>query len=178
MNKTNIILLITCSIIILVLLLLLLYRYYNDKINELLKKINKSEKQELNKLKEKQNILIRAINLIENKLDIKSKTFDDVRKLKIDSLTTFKDEEILNKCFNEILDIKEHNSKSKKLKTLDEIINDYNENELHVISLRSYYNKYTMKYNCLIKKLPYNIIAKIKKYKLKLLLEGLEIEKE
>lgn len=114
MNKTNIILLITCSIIILVLLLLLLYRYYNDKINELLKKINKSEKQELNKLKEKQNILIRAINLIENKLDIKSKTFDDVRKLKIDSLTTFKDEEILNKCFNEILDIKEDNSKSKK----------------------------------------------------------------
>ena len=106
MNKTIIILLITCSIIILVLLLLLLYRYYNDKINELLKKINKSEKQELNKLKEKQNILIRAINLIENKLDIKSKTFDDVRKLKIDSLTTFKDEEILNKCFNEILDIK------------------------------------------------------------------------
>ena len=73
MNKTNIILLITCSIIILVLLLLLLYRYYNDKINELLKKINKSEKQELNKLKEKQNILIRAINLIESKLDIKSK---------------------------------------------------------------------------------------------------------
>ena len=178
MNKTNIILLITCSIIILVLLLLLLYRYYNDKINELLKKINKSEKQELNKLKEKQNILIRAINLIENKSDIKSKTFDDVRKLKIDSLTTFKDEEILNKCFNEILDIKEDNSKSKKLKTLNEIINDYNENELHVISLRSYYNKYTMKYNYLIKKLPYNIIAKIKKYKLKLLLEGLEIEKE
>lgn len=178
MNKTNIILLIICSIIILALLLILLYRYYNDKINELLKKINKSEKQELNKLKEKQTILIRAINLIENKLDIKCKTFDNVRKLKIDSLTTFKDEEVLNKCFDEILEIKEDNSKSKKLKTLDEIINDYNENELHVISLRSYYNKYTMKYNCLIKKLPYNIIAKIKKYKLKLLLEGLEIEKE
>lgn len=178
MNKTNIILLIICSIIILALLLILLYRYYNDKINELLKKINKSEKQELNKLKEKQNILTRAINLIENKLDIKSKTFDNVRKLKIDSLTTFKDEEILNKCFDEILEIKEDNSKSKKLKTLDEIINNYYENELHVISLRSYYNKYTMKYNCLIKKFPYNIIAKIKKYKLKLLLEGLEIEKE
>lgn len=178
MNKLNIILLVVAIIVLISIVILILFKYYDDKIKELIKKIDKAEKQSYQKLKEKSKILLRAINLIENKLNIKSKTFEEIKKIKIDSINSFKTESKLDKCFDEINKIKEDNSKSKKLKTFKEIIDDYNENELHIISLRTYYNNYTMKYNNLIKKFPYIIIAKIKKYKLKLLFEGKEIEKE
>lgn len=178
MNKFNIILLIILIVIIISLILIILFKYYDEKLNELVKKIDKAEKQSYEKLKEKNKILLRAINLIENKLNIKSKTFEEIKKIKIDTINSFKTETKLDKCFDEITKIKEDNSKSKKLKTFKEIIDEYNENELHIISLRTYYNNNTMKYNNLIKKFPYIIIAKIKKYNLKLLFEGKEIEKE
>ena len=60
---------------------------------------------------------------------------------------------------------------------LTEILKNYIiiDNELLIISLRTYYNKYVLEYNNLIKKIPYNIIAKFKKYQLRTLLEGKEL---
>ncbi len=116
------------------------------------------------------------INLIENKYKTHSRTFDDVRKIKMDELSTIKNEHLLNKCFKEILDIKEDNKKVRETKSFKEIIEEYNENELHIISLRTFYNKYVLEYNNIIKKIPYNIVSTLKKYKVKNLLEGKEID--
>ncbi len=178
MTKLNIIILILSIVIFLIVALYIVFKTYNDKIKDLLKRIEDTEKTCFERIKDKYNIIIRAINLVENKLKIESKTFDEFRKLKLDSSNYFKNEKKLNKCYEEILDIKEDNPKSKSLRTFKEIINDYDENELHIISLRTYYNKYTMIYNNLLKKFPYNVISKLKRYKLKLLFEGKEIEKE
>ena len=65
---------------------------------------------------------------------------------------------------------------NRELKSFREVIDDYEENELVIISLRTYYNKYTLLFNEMIKKFPYNLIAKIKKYKLRTLLEGKELD--
>ena len=82
---------------------------------------------------------------------------------------------MLNKCYKELIQIKEDNQKNRELKSFREIIDDYEENELHIISLRTYYNKYTLEYNNMIKKFPYNIVAKFKKYKIRPILEGKEL---
>ena len=55
-------------------------------------------------------------------------------------------------------------------------MNEYEDNELSLISLRTYYNSYTVIYNNLISKFPYNIISKCKKYGVKNLIEGKELE--
>lgn len=178
MNKLNTIILILSILILVLIILTILIKIYYDKIKDLIDRLEDTEKTCHDKIKEKYNIIIRAINLIENKLKIESKTFDNIRKLKLDNSNSFKNEIELNKCFEEIHNIKEDNPKSKNLRTFKEIISDYDENELYIISLRTYYNKYIMIYNNTLKKFPYNIISKFKKYKLKLLFEGKEIEKE
>ncbi len=176
MSKLNIILLITIIIVFIISLLILLFLFFNDKIKELLKKINNSELNINEKLNNKYNILLKITDLVKDKFKIDSKTFDEIRKINVNNL--FKNEKELNKCFKEIMDIKDDNPNSKRFKTFKEAIKEYEENELHIISLRTFYNKYTMEYNNLIKKFPYNIVSTIKKYKLKLLFEGKEIEEE
>ena len=178
MNELNIVILIISIMVFLIILFIIMVKLYNDRIKELLNRIEDTEKTCYEKIKEKYKIITRAINLVENKLKIESKTFDEIKKLKLDGINSFKNERVLNKCYEEILNIKEDNPKSKSLRTFKEIINDYDENELHIISLRTYYNKYTMIYNNMIKKFPYNLISKLKKYRLKLLFEGKEIEKD
>lgn len=175
MNTLNIIALILVILIFVVTLFIILFKYYNERIENILNKIDNAENDSFEKMKAKHNLLIRFIKLIENKFKIESKTFEDVKKIKIDSLASFKNDKLLNKCYSEILQIKEDNQKSKEIKSFKDIIEDYEENELHIISLRTYYNKYTLEYNSLIKKFPYNIIAKIKRYKLKVLFEGKEL---
>lgn len=178
MNKLNIIILIISIIVFFIVLLIILFRYYNNIIKEILDKINSSEETYYNKMKEKYDIVIKLINIVEEKLKIDSKTFNDFKRLNKDTIGLPKNENLLNKCYKEIIDIKDDNPNSKRFKSLRDTLSNYNDNDLHIISLRTYYNKYTMQYNNLIKRFPYNVISKIKKYRLKLLFEGQEIEEE
>ena len=93
-------------------------------------------------------------------------------------MTSVDTENLLNKCYKELLQIKEDNQKTKELKMFREIIDDFEDNELHIISLRTFYNKYAVKFNNLIKKFPYNIVAKVAKYETATILEGKEIDTE
>ena len=49
-------------------------------------------------------------------------------------------------------------------------------NDLKIVSIRTYYNKYTLQYNNMIKKFPYNIISKIRKLKIRNIIEGKELD--
>lgn len=175
MNTLNIIALILVILIILISLITILFRCHNEKLESIVKNLDNTEKECFDKLKTKYDFIVRLINIIEDKYKVESKIFDDVNKMKIDSIKSYKNEKILNKCYKEILQIKEDNKKTKEVRSFKDIINDYEDNELLIISLRTYYNKYVLEYNNLIKKFPYNIIAKIKKYQLRTLLEGKEL---
>jgi hypothetical protein len=176
MKTFNVIALILVSLIFLTTLLIVLFKFFTEKIENILNKVDTSENESFEKLKVKYNLIIRCIKLIENKFKIESKTFEDVKKVKIDSISSFKHDKLLNKCYSEILQIKEDNQKSKDVKSFKDIIEEYEENELHIISLRTYYNKYTLEFNNLIKKFPYNIVSKTRRYKLKTLFEGKELD--
>ncbi len=175
MTKLNIIILIITISIILIALFVILFKNFNEKLNNILNKLTDSENEALEKLKEKQDIIIKLIKVTETKYKVESKVFEDVKKLKIDSLNSFKSEKTLNKCYKEILQIKEDNRTQRETKNFKELIKNYEDNELNIIALRTYHNKYTLIYNNLIKKFPYNLVSKIKKYNLKTLIEGKEI---
>ena len=176
MKPINIIILLIAIITVLTFLIIILFKYFNEKILILMRKLDQSELEYKDKVKNKYNILDRMINLVENKYKTHSKVFDDIKKIKMDEITSLKNENLLDKCYKEIIEIKEDNKKGKEVKSFKDIIEEYNDNELHIISLRTFYNKYTLEYNNIIKKIPYNIVSKFKKYKVKSLLEGEELE--
>lgn len=175
MSKLNIIILIVVLVVVLICLCVILFKYNSDKLNNIIDKLNDSENEAFEKLKKKHEILTELIKYVVNKYKVESRIFEEVNSMEISDLSSFKNEKVLNKCYREIIQIKEDNSKQKETKALKELLNSYNENELHIVSLRTFHNKYTVVYNNLIKKFPYNIISKIKRYGIKTLIEGKEL---
>ena len=66
MKPINIIVLIISILVVLTLLCIILFKYHNEKINNILKRLEKSESEYEEKLKNKYDIFIRMINIIEN----------------------------------------------------------------------------------------------------------------
>ena len=48
--------------------------------------------------------------------------FDDVNKIKIDDLPNLKNDKLLNKCYKELIQMKEDNQKTREIKVFKEII--------------------------------------------------------
>ncbi len=175
MKTVYIITLILIIITIILAFIILFYKYFKEKISDLFKKLNDTEEEYINRFNNKFDIINRFINEITNKYKTESKVFDSVKNIE-DIDISLKNEKLLNKCYKELVQIKEDKQKTREIKVFRELMNEYEENELSLISLRTYYNSYTVIYNNLIAKFPYNLIAKFKKYKVKSLIEGKELE--
>ena len=173
MNKLNMILLIIFIIALLVILCIIMFKYLQDKIANIYNKLIDSKNDYDGIIKERYDLLISLIKTVETKYKVESKSFDEINKEE-----NINDEELTNKCFKEIIHIKEDNSKVRETKAFKQDLQKYEELELHIISLRTFHNKYTLIFNNKIKKFPYNIISKIKNYKLETLIEGKELNDE
>lgn len=176
MNTLNIIALILVILIVLVMLTIILFKYHAEKLKELKELLDDSEKECIDELKRKNEIISKMIKVATSKFKCESTAFDEVKDLEIDSLDSFKDEKKLIKCYEELVHVIEDNPKSKDLKTLKDYVKKYENNDLKIVSIRTYYNKYTLQYNNMIKKFPYNIISKIKKLKIRNIIEGKELD--
>ena len=175
MKTIYIITLVAIVIVVILAFIILFYKYYHEKILDLFKKLNDTEEEYNNKFNNKLDIIKRFITEIVNKYKTESKVFDNVNNIE-ELDTSLKTEKLLNKCYKELLQIKEDKQKTREIKIFRELINEYEENELSLISLRTYHNSYTVVYNKLISKFPYSLIAKFKRYKVKDLIEGKELE--
>ena len=176
MKTLNIIALILVILIVLITLIIILFKYHIEKLNNIKELLDDSEKECIDELKRKNEIISKMIKVAISKFKCESTTFDEVKDLEIDSLDSFKDEKKLIKCYEELLHVIEDNSKSKDIKTLKDYVKKYDNNDLKIVSLRTYYNKYTLQYNDMIKKFPYNIISKIQKLKIRNIIEGTELD--
>ena len=178
MKTLGVIALILVVLIVFFALLVIIYKNYNGRLLNILEKLQDATNEFNDKCKDKYEIVEKFIQNIESKYKIESNTFEEVRNINMDEITSLESENILNKCYKELLQIKEDNQKHKELKIFREIIDDFEENELHIISLRTFYNKYAIKFNSLIKKFPYSIVCSIAKYEVATILEGKEIDSE
>jgi len=178
MTKFNIFLIIIDSLIILVSLIFILYKSYSEKLNLIKKRLDDSEKECMDKYKIKYESIIKLIDMTVSKYKVESKVFDSAKKINENEINNYKDEKLLNKCFKEIMQIREDNPKVKETKAFKSLIEKCNTNEIFLVSLRSYHNKYTVIYNDMIKKFPYNVISKFKNYNLNSLIDGNELEND
>ena len=178
MKILGVLALILVVLIVFIALLLVIYKHYNSKLEYLNEKLNDAKDEFLDMFKDKYELIIRFIEEVENKYKIESKTFDEIKEIDSEKVSSLKNELLLNKCYKELLQIKEDNQKNKEIKAFREIIDKYEDNELHIISLRTFYNKYAVKFNNLIKKFPYSIVSSINKYATISLLEGKEIDSD
>lgn len=176
MTKLNIVLLIIAILLILAGVCLVLYGSFKEKLENIIDKLDDSEKECLDKYNNKFDLLKKIIDFIKNKYKVDSKIFEEAMDLKIEDLNSFKHEKILNKCYKEVTQIREDNPKVRETKAFKELLTKYEDNELSIISLRTFHNKYTLIYNNMLHKFPYNIISKIKNYKIKTLIEGKELD--
>lgn len=145
-------------------------------LSNLLYKINESNKFLEKNIKDKYDLEIRIINIIERKLKIVSKNFEEIKKINIDKLGYIEVDRILTDCNKEIFDIESDYPKLSNIKSFNGIFDDLKLNEIHIISLKTYYNEHVAEYNNILKSFPNNIISKIKNYKFKSFYEGKELE--
>lgn len=161
----NTFLIILFFIILLIIILAITYFYLYNKINETIIRTDEAENRIDNNLRDKYDLINRAVILIKNKIELDKDAFKDIIKLRSRKISNFDLDRTLVSSYNEFISIYENN---KILKESDEIYKANKQIELideELVTLRTYYNANITSYNKLIKKFPTNIIAKIKKYK-------------
>lgn len=148
---------------------------YAARYNKIVIELLKTQEAEVNidqELRNKYDDILRCINIIERKLKLDIKTFEEVKKIKSDKVSNFEIDRILSKCFEEILIITEDYPKVKDTKSFNDLIKDIYQIEEHLVALRSYYNKYTFIFNKRIKTFPDTFISKMHHFNEKTFYDG------
>ena len=137
MSKLNIFLMILDMLIIFSALTYIMFKVNMEKLNNNKHRLIDSEADALKTYKKKHELLVKIIDMTQTKYKTSSKVFDEVKELDITSLESFKNEKLLNKCYKEVLQIREDNAKVRETKAYKQLLKDYNQNEILLVSLRS-----------------------------------------
>lgn len=165
MEKGLIVLVIISTIIFTVSIFSILIIHFNNKKRLLKYKMEISETEINENLKNKFDLVIRSINIIERELKIESKKFEAIKKIKIEKVNSIVFDNLLSEATEEILDIKDDYKELEKIKSFKGLIKDIKELDILLSGGKKFYNKYASEYNDLIKRFPYNIFSKKLQYK-------------
>lgn len=130
------------------------------------------------RLKNKEDLITRCINIIIRQLKLDIKIFDEVKNIKSSKLNNYERDKLLSDAHKEICKIYIDNPSLKDIKSFDGIIKDLEKLEIEMISLRTLYNKCACEFNNYHDKFPYALICKVKSFNIKSLYEGREIKGE
>ena len=162
-------------ILLLVIIIGLLSIYYvitYNKYQEYIIKINESESKIDDNIRDKFDLLGKAINVIRGTLDIEGDIFPDIIKLRSRKLSSFELNRKLVDTMLEFEKVKQENEKLMKSDTFKEIDEKLKNIEVDINALQKYYNDLISKYNTLVRSFPSNLVAKISHYKLKNYFDG------
>lgn len=165
-------------IIILTCLISIFFLSKNEIITILVYKTGICESDMDDRLKNKEDLIIRCINIINRQLKLEIKIFDEVKNIKSSKLNNYEKDKLLSSAQMEINKIYSDNPELKNIKSFDGIIKDLEKIEIEMISLRTLYNKCACEFNNYLDKFPYGLICKVKKFSIKSLYEGKEIKGE
>ena len=165
MEKGYVILVVCAAIVFVVAIISILVINYRNKINSLRYKMGISEKTIKDNLKDKLDLTIRTINIIERELKLESKKFEAVKKIRNEKTNSINFDNILSDATEEIMDIKDDYKEIVKVKSFKGLINDIKELDILLSGGKKFYNKYAAEYNNLTKKFPYKLFKKKYPYK-------------
>lgn len=148
----------------------------NEILTKLMYKIGLCESDIDERLKNKEDLLTRIINIINRQIKLEIKIFDEVKNLKANKPNNYDKDKVLSDAFKEINQIYIDNPKLKEVKSFDGLVKDVEKLEIEMISLRTIYNKTACEFNNLKIKFPYKLICKMRKFGIKSLYEGKELK--
>lgn len=149
----------------------IIYNKFQDyviKINEVEGKIDET-------LRDKYDSILKANNIIKEKIKTDKEIVDDISNLKNDEKSSFEIHRILKESYNKISFIKKQYKELKSDDELNTIFYDIDEMDESLSVYIKYYNENITSYNKFIKKFPFNIIGKIFKYKEKTFFDGKDL---
>jgi len=160
MEKGLIILMVISILVLAGTIITILIVHLKNKVNSLRYKMHVSESGITENLKEKLDLIIRSINIIERELKIESKKFEAVKKIRNEKTNNIVFDNLLAEATDEILDIKDDYKEVEKIKSFKGIINDIKDLDILLSGGKKFYNKYASEYNSLTKKFPYKLFSK------------------
>lgn len=170
--------LIILIIIIFICAVAIFYANLYNKFQDYIIRINEVESMIDNELREKYDLINRAIPIIRTNIPKDKNIFDNVIKLRSRKISNFNLYRILIGASNELNALKEEYEDITSSEEMVKIIAQVNEIDNSVTDLLEYYNKNITIYNSLVKKFPTNIIATIYKYKEKLFFDRKDMNDE
>lgn len=158
-------------IIIIICLIVILEAYKNNKFEELIIRINEVEANLDAILNKKFDLLNKSINIIKSETKVDKEVLSEIVKLRSRKLNNFELDKQLNEAYSEFKSYEKNFEILKQNEAFTKIEIDLIESESTIIALKKYYNDVSNKFNKLATSFPANIVAKLKKLKLKELFE-------
>ena len=161
----EILLLIIIVIIVLICAAVIFYATVYNKFQDYIIRINEVEALIDTNLRNKYDLINRAIPIVKSNIDKDRNVFEEIVKLRSRKIGNFELYRILTRASNELNELRtEYNDidNSNEIKKITKQIDDI---DIKIDNAIEYYNDNITIYNSLLKKFPSNIIATFGKYK-------------
>ena len=167
-------------IIVLVCIISIFATITYNKFQDYIIRINEVESIIDNSLRNKYDLINRAIPIIKTNINDKEEKdiFENIVKLRSRKVGNFELYRVLIEASNELGGLKEKHPKIKDSDEIKKIVSQIDNIDLKVDNSIDYYNDNITIYNSLLKKFPSNIIATFCKYKEKLFFDRKDMSDE
>lgn len=162
-------------IVLVLLSLIIFYATIYNRFQNYIIRINTVEKDIDNTLRNKLDIVNRAIKIINN--NVKDTKLNEPN-FKKDKLSNFDLDRKITSLINELVQLKDKHSKLSNNDNFNTAWFDLNEVDEELLAYKSYYNNNIIKFNKLIRMFPSNIVGKIARFKEKLFYDGKDMNDE
>lgn len=164
----EILLLIIIVIIVLICAAVIFYATVYNKFQDYIIRINEVEALIDTNLRNKYDLINRAIPIVKSNIDKDRNVFEDIVKLRSRKIGNFELYRILTRASNELNGLKTEFPDIEKSEEVKKILKQIADIDIKVDNCLDYYNDNISVYNTLLKKFPSNIIATFCKYEEKL----------
>ena len=157
-------------IVLFVVIGIILFFFYNVLNNNYIViniKVSKSEKKLLEAEKKKFDLLLKAIDVLNDNKKFDENQYHNFLNLKLEEISLNELNSTLIETDNNIEEYLSQNEKIINSKNFKDLYNDINKINVTINATRKYYNENTKEYNKFINKFPTSLFAKIKRLKAK-----------
>lgn len=171
----NTILIVILTIILIIAIVITFYILQFKKIEYYKIRVNEAEKLIIEELNRRFDLIMQTEKEIKKKIKKELDFYHELEKVKKSTITSYDLDLEINQAVNTIYKIEEDYPKILENKEIKNVLRDIRESDNKIVAAKSFYNTNANKLNDLIKKIPYNIIAKLNKIKIAHLYEASEM---
>ena len=150
----------------------LIYLSTYNKFQDYIIKINEVESKIDDSLREKFDTILKLNNIIKDKIKTNKILVDNLKELKDKDISSFDMDRKLVEELNKVIYVKDKFSELDNDEDIIKLLYSIEDLDESLSAFKKFYNETITAYNVLIRKIPYNIVGKILKYKEKTFFDG------